>query len=108
MFIFIGYAVIAIYAGLWKVFEKARVPGWKALIPVYNVVVILRLTGRPFYWLFLLFVPVVNIVIGVILRIETAERFHKGPVFGAGLVLLPFIFFPILGFGTDRYFPPET
>ena len=101
------YMVIATYAGFWKVFEKARIPGWKTLIPVYNSILVLRLAGKPDWWVVLLFIPFVDIVLGIYLSIRISECFGKGILFGVGLALLPFIFYPILGFGDAEYFPPE-
>jgi hypothetical protein len=45
----------------------------------------------------------VNIVIAIILNIDIAKNFGKGVGFGIGLILLPFIFYPILGFGSAQY-----
>lgn len=99
--------IIAITAGFYKMLEKAGIPGWKAFIPVYGKIMALRLIGRPDWWLLLLLIPLVNIVVSVMMAIEMAERFGRGVLFGAGLTLLPFIFYPILGFGNARYSPPD-
>ena len=103
----IFFAVVATYAGYWNVFTKAGIPGWKCLIPIYNAILMLRLVDRPDWWLFLLLIPLVNIVFGVVIQLELAERFGKSMGFGAGLALLPFIFYPILGFGPAIYYPPH-
>jgi hypothetical protein len=99
--------VVAVYAGLWKVFEKAGIPGWKAIIPVYNTILLLQIAGRPGWWLLILLIPGVNIVIVVMISLELAECFGRGYLFGAGLVLLFFVFLPVLGFGNARYAPPD-
>ena len=103
----IVFIIIAVYAGFWRIFEKAGIPGWKAIIPIYNYIMLLRLLCRPGWWLFLLFIPMVNIVIAVVMSLELAERFGRGILFGAGLALMPFVFVPILGFGNARYLPPD-
>lgn len=100
-------AVIAFYVYcMWRVFVKAGKPGWAAIIPIYNILVELEIVGRPWWWLLLMFVPVVNVVIGVIILLDLAKVFGKGTGFGLGLIFLPFIFIPILAFGSDRYLGP--
>jgi chromate transport protein ChrA len=94
---------VIVIASIWKVFTKAGQPGWAAIVPIYNVVVLLRIAGKPVWWLILLLVPFVNFVILIIVNISLAKNFGKGAGFAIGLVLLGFIFFPILGFGDARY-----
>ncbi len=95
--------MIVIIAGIWKVFTKAGKPGWASIIPIYNVVVLLEIAGKPLWWVILYFVPLVNIVITFIVSIEVAKAFGKGTGFGVGLVFLAPIFYPILGFGSAQY-----
>ncbi|QNM96151.1 DUF5684 domain-containing protein [Chitinimonas koreensis] len=95
--------IVAVIAGLWKVFEKAGKPGWAALIPIYNLIVLLQIAGKPIWWIVLCLIPLVNIVIAFIVGIEIAKRFGQSALFGVGLTLLGFIFYPILGFGDARY-----
>lgn len=95
--------LIGIIAGIWKVFTKAGQPGWGVLIPIYNAYLLTKIAGRPGWWLLLLFVPLVNFVVAIILMIDVAKKFGKGPGFGLGLAFLGFIFFPILGFGDATY-----
>jgi len=100
----IGLAIIAaVIAGVWKVFTKAGKPGWGALIPIYNVVLLLEIAKRPTWWLLLLFVPLVNLVVAVIVSVDIAKRFGKGTGFGLGLAFLGFVFYPVLGFSDARY-----
>jgi hypothetical protein len=98
-----GVLIIAMIAGLWKTFTKAGQPGWASIIPFYNIVVLADICGKPWWWLFLCLIPIVNIVVLIILYLKLAEVFGKGGGFAVGLILLPFIFLPILGFGSARY-----
>lgn len=98
--------VVLVIASMWKTFTKAGQPGWAAIIPIYNLVVLLKIAGKPVWWLILFLVPFVNIVMSFIVFISLAKSFGKGAGFGVGLVLLGFIFFPILGFGDARYQGP--
>jgi hypothetical protein len=96
--------VLAI-AGLWTTFAKAGKPGWAAIIPIYNVIVLLEIAGRPIWWVLLFFIPCVNFIIAVLVSLDVAKNFGKGAGFGVGLAFLPFIFYPILGFSDARYQP---
>ncbi|MEW6365687.1 MAG: DUF5684 domain-containing protein [Acidobacteriota bacterium] len=99
--------LVVVIAGLWKVFTKAGKPGWACIIPIYNVIVILQIAGRPVWWIILLLIPVVNLVIAIMVGIDIAKAFGKGTGFGLGLVFLGFIFYPILGFGSAEYVGPQ-
>jgi hypothetical protein len=90
-------------AGLWVMFTKAQLHGWGAIIPFYNYWLYCRLCGRPGWWFILLLIPFVNIVIWAILAIACAKAFNKSGGFAVGIFFLPFVFFPILGFGSDQY-----
>jgi len=96
------FAILMI-AALWKIFTKANQPGWASIIPVYNTYILLNIVGRPWWWLLLLFIPLVNLVIGVLVMMDLAESFGKGTGFAVGLILLPPVFLLMLGFGSDRY-----
>ncbi|NLH49194.1 MAG: signal peptidase I [Myxococcales bacterium] len=95
--------VVFIIAGCWKVFTKAGKPGWACLIPIYNIIVLLEIVGKPVWWFILLLIPIVNFIIAIILNLALAKAFGKGGGFAAGLIFLPFIFIPILGFGSAQY-----
>ena len=100
----VGFAfVILMIASIWRIFTKAGEPGWACLIPIYNVVVLLKIAGKPWWWLLLLLIPLVGFVLGFIVNIQLAERFGKTAGFGIGLSLLGFIFLPILAFGDAQY-----
>ena len=106
---FVYFAVIVlIYAALWQVVAKAGRPGWEGIIPIYNYYVILKIVGRPGWWLILYFIPIVNFVIWIIVCIDLAKSFAKSSGFAVGLIFLPFIFIPILGFGDASYVGPAA
>ena len=91
---------------MWRIYVKAGKPGWASIIPIYNYLVQLEIIGRPWWWLLLLFVPLVNIVIGIMILFDMAKVFGKGTGFGFGLLLLPFVFIPILAFDDSIYLGP--
>ena len=95
--------VVVVIIAMWKVFTKAGKPGWAAIVPIYNIIVLLEIAGKPLWWIILCLIPFVNFIIWIIVSVAVAERFGKGAGFGIGLAILPFIFFLILGFGDARY-----
>lgn len=99
--------IVLMIAGMWKVFEKAGKPGWAAIIPIYNIIVLLEITGKPIWWIVLFLIPIVNLVIMIIVSMQLAVCFGKSKGWGVGLlVILPFVGYPMLGFGQDTYSAP--
>jgi hypothetical protein len=94
---------ILLLVSMWRVYAKAGHPGWAVLIPIYNFYVMLQIAGKPGWWLLLMFVPFVNFVIMILTVVSFAKSFGKGGGFAAGLIFLPVIFYPILGFGEAKY-----
>ena len=68
-----------------------------------NTYFVCKVAGRPGWWVILMFIPFVNFIIAIILCIDLAKSFGKGAGFGIGIVLLGFIFLPILAFGDAQY-----
>jgi hypothetical protein len=98
--------VVFLIAAMWKLFEKAGQPGWAAIVPIYNTYIMLKIGGKPGWWLLLMFIPVVNIIFAVRMINMISKSFGKDEGFTVGLVLLGIVFFPILGFGEARYLGP--
>ncbi len=104
LFMMIWFAVVVLaIAGMWKTFVKAGKPGWASLIPFYNLIVLLDIAGKPLWWFILLFIPLVNFVVVILVGIAVAAKFGKGAGFGLGIAFLPMIFYLILGFGDAQY-----
>jgi hypothetical protein len=114
----IVYIAVIVFeiAALWKVFVKAGQPGWAAIIPIYNLYILLKVIGRPWWWLLLFVVGVIVpfvgwillIVVGIIIAIDLAKSFAKSSGFAVGLFFLNFLFIPILGFGEAQYVGPAA
>jgi hypothetical protein len=98
---------VVVIVSAWKIFAKAGQPGWAAIIPIYNVIVLLQICGRPIWWIILFLIPIVSIVVSIIVYLDLAKAFGKSVGFGVGLILLPFVFMPILAFGDAQYVGPE-
>lgn len=109
--IFLTINAIIVLFSMWNVFAKANLPGWGAFVPFYNIYLLLKQSGKPEWWLvsYLLWgmVPVVGMfgIVGlsISVAIDLGKRFGKGTWFALGLVFVPMIFWPILGFGSARY-----
>jgi hypothetical protein len=102
------YLAIALFliVAMWKLFTKAGKPGWAAIVPIYNIIVLLEIVGRPAWWFLLYFIPLVNIVVLIMVMLDLAKSFGKDTGFAVGLILLSIIFLPILAFGDARYVGP--
>lgn len=94
---------IAVLAGFWKTFEKAGEPGWAGIVPIYNLYVLVKISGNSRWWFILFFIPLINFIATVKISIDIAGKFNRGVLFGLGLTFFSFIFYPILGFGDYRY-----
>lgn len=87
---------------------KAGKPGWACIIPIYNIIVMLEIVGKPLWWIFLFLIPGVNLVFGIWTINLLSKSFGQSEGFTVGLILLPIIFYPILGFGEATYKGPAA
>ncbi len=96
--------LLLVVVSLWKIFEKAGRPGWAAIIPIYNIIVLLQIVGKPVWWLIWYFIPVANFIVHFVVALNLAKAFGKSSLYGFFLLwLLPFIGYVMLGFGSDSY-----
>lgn len=93
----------------WVLFKKAGKPGWAAIIPFYNIFVLADI-GDQTTWVavgacFGGFIPIVGAIVEIacwiMISVGVAKTFERGVLFGIGMGLLPFIFYPILAFSRD-------
>jgi hypothetical protein len=109
MLIMLGVcAALALIWGFmwWGVLKKGGYAGWLSMLPVANVYFLVKISGKPGYWALLFFVPFVNVIILIWTWNMISKSFGKDEGFTIGLVLLPIIFFPILGYGDARWLGP--
>jgi hypothetical protein len=102
MIVYLAICVVMIVA-VWKIFTKAGKPGWASIVPIYNIIVWLQVVNRPIWWILPLFIPIVGFIVAIILTNDLAKAFGKGVGWTIGLLFLPMVFLPILGFGDDEY-----
>lgn len=108
-FLIVGLIIAIItLAGVWKVVSKSGQPGILGIIPFVNYFFIAIAAGKPAWWGVLMLVPLVQIVVGILILVALAQRFDRGVGTVLGLVFLPFIFWPMLGFGSAKWTPPPA
>ena len=99
--------IVLMIASIWVIFNKAGKPGWASIIPIYNIIVMLEVVGKPWWWLLLMmFVPIVNVVFAIWMINLLSKSFGKGVGYTLGLLFLSIIFYPILAFGSAKYVGP--
>jgi Family of unknown function (DUF5684) len=103
-----GIVVLLVIVAQWKVFEKAGQPGWACIIPIYSTLVLLRIIGKPWWWLLMMLIPFVNLVYAIWAINLLSKSFGKEEGFTVGMILLPIVFYPILGFGGAKYIGAQS
>jgi signal peptidase I len=94
--------VILPFIGFWKLFEKAGRPGWEGIVPIYNIYVMLKLSGRPLWWLALILIPGINLLVMIGILVDFVKSYGKFSLIDhICAVALPFIFLPKWGFDKD-------
>jgi len=107
--VLLALVVYLLFSAPWcPVFAKAGKRWWVALLPVINLLVIMRIAGRPVWWVLLLFVPLLGIAVWTVVCLDVADRFGHGVPYTIGLVFLPFFFALWLGLGPDVYARPTV
>ncbi|PJJ29272.1 DUF5684 domain-containing protein [Lacrimispora celerecrescens] len=127
LFIFLLVVCILLIVSNWKIFSKAGKPGWASLIPFYNIYIMSDIAfGNINYFIAVLLAWVVSFlggfldisilsslaglasfVIYIIYCVKLSKAFGRSGGFAVGLVLMPLIFFPILGLGSAEYVGPQ-
>jgi hypothetical protein len=106
---------IFILVAMWRIFTKAGQPGWKAIIPLYNTYILLKIVGRPGWWLLLFLASVipfvgaiVTLVVAVIVYNDLAKSFGRDVGYTILLIFLPVVGFPLLAWGSAKYQGPAA
>ncbi|WP_378185041.1 signal peptidase I [Aquimarina sp. W85] len=92
---FIFFLVIQVihFAGTWKLYQKAGRQAWEAAVPVYNAVVLMKIINRPWWWVILLFIPMINVIMLPVIWVETIRSFGKHETKDTVLVVLTLGFY---------------
>ncbi len=106
-FILVFALAVTIFSiiAMWKMFEKAGKEGWRAIVPVYNVITLLEIAGLKWYYIFIYcasFIPVIGSLVVLfftfVIMVKLAKSYGKGIGFGVGLTLVSIVFVAILAF----------
>ena len=101
--------ILLMIVSMWIVVKKAGRPGVSQIIPIWNVIELVRISGKPLWWVILiLLVPIADIIMAIMVFHAISKAFGKDAGFTVGLVLLPFIFWPILAFSKATYTKPPA
>ena len=76
-FIFFLLIQVVHFLGTWKLYQRAGRKAWEAAIPVYNAVVLMKIINRPWWWVILMFIPIVNLIIIPVIWVETIRSFGR-------------------------------
>ncbi|MBC3846904.1 signal peptidase I [Winogradskyella echinorum] len=101
---FIFLLIIQIIHGLgtWKLYVKAGRKAWEAFVPVYNAVILMKIISRPWWWVILMFLPIVNLIMIPAAWVETARAFGKDSKLDALLCIVTLGFYLYyLNYATD-------
>lgn len=96
---------VVLAASLWKMAARTKTePQWFALVPLLNFVLLLKIAGRPVWWLVLMLIPIVNIVTIVVATMALCERFGVNKWWGLASVFSPFnlVLYLYLAYGTEK------
>ena len=104
LLVWAAVTIPGVVLGWLLVFRKACQPWWAALVPGYNIYVLVVGVARlSTLWFILVLIPGVQIIAAILVNVEVARRFGRSESFGLGLTLLGFIFYPVLGFDGSEY-----
>lgn len=105
--------VILQVVAMWKIFTKAGEKGWKSIIPIYNIVILFKISGLSPWLIFVYFAAIIPFIgwiaifaLSVYQTNSLAKSFGKDIGYTFGLLLLPTIFYMILGLGKSEYIGP--
>jgi signal peptidase I len=92
--IIFGLAIQVVhFLGTWKLYKAAGEAPWKAIVPVYNAIVFLKIIHRPKWWIFLLFLPVINLMMFMVLWIDTVKHYGKSKAIDSILAVVTLGFY---------------
>lgn len=100
--------IILIIASMWKLYSKANKPGWAVLIPIYSTIVLLEIIRKPWWWLLLMMIPFVGIIWAIWATNLFVKSFGKDEGYTIGVLLLPYVFYPVLAFNKSTQYVYTT
>lgn len=113
----IAFALVVLQiVSMWKLFQKAKKPGWAAIVPVYNLIVLFDIIGYKWYYIFLFLLGCIPVVGGLALilfnihyNVKLSKAFGQDIGYGIGLAFLSVVFMPIFAFSKNiNYVGPSV
>jgi len=101
--IIFAVVIFLTFAPMWFVFSKAGKPGWASVVPIYNIIVLLNIAGKPWWWIILLLIPMVNFIVYLVFLFDLSKAFGYGILFMLVLLFVAPVGFLWLGFGPAKY-----
>ena len=101
----ISFTIVALFA--WPIFEKAGEPGWKTIIPFYNLYLWLKIINKPMWWYIFLIIPFINVFMIMLMMVELAKCFNKSAMWEQGAAVLVPICLPSISwyFSKRKIYP---
>ena len=107
--LFIFLVAFGYIAGLYRIFQKAEIKGWKAFIPIYNIVIILKIIGKPRWFVVFLIIPIISNLVIPYTLIQLYRRFGISSFWKILLgILFSFVYIPIVGFSSQYNFSGQS
>ena len=91
--LFILIVQLVHFLGTWKLYVKAGRKSWEAAIPIYNAIVLMKIINRPKWWVFLLFIPIINLLMFPVIWVETIRSYGRNSLLESWLVVLTLGFY---------------
>src|SRR5690606_2590641 len=114
---FVFFLIIQVihFLGTWRLYVKAGRKAWEAIIPVYNGIILMKIINRPWWWVILLFIPIINLIMIPVIWVETIRSFGRNSTADTWLVVLSlglYIFYANyildVAYINDRNLKPST
>lgn len=94
---------------IFRIAKKLDIPApWLAFIPIIQIWTIVNCAGKPWWWILLLFIPIVGIIVWIVIWLSITENMGRNKWLGL-LMLLPIvnlIFIAMLAFSKSEGFGP--
>ncbi len=106
MYVFFAYCLARLAVKSGMPFGSSFI--W-AIIPIANVFLMLKIADKPMWWIILMFIPIANLVVAILVWMSIAERMGRPPWWGVVIGLVPIVnivLFLMLVFEAKR--PPYT
>lgn len=95
---------LIVVISMWRLFTKAGKPGWAAIVPIYNIIVMLEIAGKPLWWVIMFFLPIANVVFTILTYIDFAKAYGKDALWGVLLAFFTPIVAPIMAFSKNTQY----